>query len=569
MKNPKAGEDGLQLKKILAPALLGAAAVTASVMIFVFSGHESIKADAGHAVDAAAAVSSEAETVTTTASVSVTSATASTSVPAGTSGTAGTTKKSASSTKKTTAETSETTSAKKKTTKKTTAESSDAETKSAKKTTTTAAPAETEAVTESTAKKTTKKTSKTTTEKVTTTTAKKTSKTTTTTPPPKQEENLSEGISKIELGSGRVIINYSQQKAMWVSLFEMEELIKGRTAEQFRYNFDQLCRNCKSIGVNTLYVHARALGDAFYQSKLYPWSEYVSGTVGRSPGFDPFKIVTEVAHSYDLSVHAWINPYRLGTPAEMKATPSGYLIKEWFDHPDKYPGYVVYSETYGKYWLNPGIASVRSLITKGAKELIGGYDIDGLHIDDYFYPLTEEYFDEAEYKAYLSAGGKMSLNNWRMNNCNLTVKSLYDAVKAQSNALVFGIAPQGNYENNYNYMYADVSLWLSQPGYCDYLAPQVYFGYKNQWKPFASTLKQWASLPRDESVSLVIGIAPANMELNDEYADDVGIIARQIKDSFSYNAGAALYRYDSLFAPANGFTYRAAREVEEIAKAMK
>ena len=298
----------MQLKRILAPALAGAAAVTAAVMIFVFSGQESIRADAGHAVDAAAAVSSEAETVTAAASASVTSASSSASVTAGTSetsGTSATTKKSAASTKKTTAETSGTTSAKKKTTKKTTAESSDAETKSVKKAaTTTAAPAETETVTEKTTKKTTKKTSKTTTAKVTTTTAKKTSKTTTTTPPPKQEEILPEGMNKVVLGSGRVIINYTQQKAMWVSLFEMEELIKGRTAEQFRYNFDQLCRNCKSIGVNTLYVHARALGDAFYQSKLYPWSEYVSGAVGRSPGFDPFSIVTEVAHSYELSVHA-------------------------------------------------------------------------------------------------------------------------------------------------------------------------------------------------------------------------------------------------------------------------
>ena len=546
----------MQLKRIIMPVIIGAAAAAASVTAFVSFDADSIRADAGGYAETSA-VTTVSQTTEASSSVTTTASSAATTVTSASSSA----KKTSASTKKTAAKTTES-SAAKKTTKKTVSGTASAEKSVEKTTTTVMAALEIQKVETTTTKKTTAK------KKTTTTAAKKTEKAaTTTTPAP--EKILPEGMVKTETGSGRVIINYSQQKAMWVSLFELESMMKGQSESQFRYNFEQLCRNCSSLGINTLYVHARGLGDAFYESKLFPWSEYASGKVGRSPGYDPFKIITQTAHSYDLSVHAWINPFRCGTPSEMSATPDGYLIKQWYNDPDRYLEFVSYSEFYGKYWLNPGIGSVRSLSAKGVKELVSGYDIDGIHIDDYFYPTEETWFDEATYRNYYMAGGKLSLRDWRLWNCTQTVKSIYDTVKAENSALVFGIAPQGNYENNYNYMFADVALWLSQPGYCDYLAPQIYFGYENPWKPFANTLAQWASLPRDSSVQLVIGIAAANMELKEEYYNDVGIIARQIKDSFSYGAGTAIYRYDSLFAPAEGYGYRAARETEEIRQALK
>ena len=558
----------MQLKRILAPALLGAAAVAAAVTVFVSFDSESIRTDAGKYVDAAVTVTTRASE---TAPSSASSAAAGTVSETAVTSASASAKKTAVSTKKTTAKTTAA-AASKKTTKKTAAEDPSSVEKSVEKSAATVMAAleiqkvETTVTKKTTAKKTDAK--KTTATKKTTK-ASAAAKATTTTTAPAPEEILPEGMVKTKTDSGRVIINYSRQKAMWISLFELESLMKGVSETQFRYNFDRVCRNCSGLGVNTLYVHARPLGDAFYESKLFPWSEYASGSVGRSPGYDPFKIITEVAHSYSLSVHAWINPFRCGTASEMKATPDGYLIKQWYNDPYKYPEFIAYSEFYGKYWLNPGIASVRSLISKGVKELVSGYDIDGIHIDDYFYPTEEGWFDEVTYRNYTNAGGKLSLRDWRLWNCTQTVKGIYETVKAENSALVFGIAPQGNYENNYNYMFADVALWLSQPGYCDYLAPQIYFGYNNRWKPFANTLYQWASLPRDKSVQLVIGIAAANMELQDEFYDDAGIVARQINDSFSYGAGAAIYRYDSLFSPADGYEYRAAREAEEIKKVLK
>ena len=364
-----------------------------------------------------------------------------------------------------------------------------------------------------------------------------------------------------------VAVNYAVPKAMWLPCFTLEPMMKGKTAAQFTENFRAACLNAKSLGVNTLYVHVRAFSDAFYQSEIYPWSRYCSGTVGASPGYDPLSIMIDVAHRNGLSIHAWINPYRADFKANLDKTPGNYLVKQWYSKPNAYMQYVTYAEDYGSYWLNPGYPAVRELIFRGAEEIVSHYNIDGIHIDDYFYPTTESSFDNIPYASYNSG---MKLEEWRLSNCTATVKGLYDTVKAANPSALFGIAPQGNYDNNYAYMYADVGLWLSKNGYCDYIMPQVYFGYEHKYKPFKETVQSWTSLKRSPSVKLYIGIAPANLWLNSEYENRTGIIGDQIKDSFALGAsGVALYSYDSLFAPPDGKKKRASDEIAAVKAALK
>lgn len=541
----------MALKKITVSAALAVLTVAASVTVFMCFDSSALKTAVAEEPSPAetqdSSLPEEEVTVTTTTTPAVTTVTA-VSTTSSTGGTTATTSVTTAASKTTTAATTKKTA--KKTAKKTTAEVPEAAQQVTEKAETVAAEVKTAASTTAKKKTTTKAASAT---KATTTTAKATS----TTPP---------ALRETEVESSRKVINYQTQKAMWVTLFDLNRMLEGRSEAQFKESFGKLCSDSKALGINTLYVHARALGDAFYQSSWYPWSAFASGTVGVSPGFDPFKTVTECAHTFGLSVHAWINPYRCGTPEQMEQMPEGYLIKKWYDDPDKYPEYISYAPDYGKYWLNPGIPAVRELIARGVEELVSNYDIDGVHIDDYFYPTTETWFDAAAYQKY---GSGMTLSQWRLFNCTATVKYMYDCVKAADPSLVFGIAPQGNYENNYAYMYADVSLWLSQAGYCDYVAPQIYFGYNNRWKPFASTLAQWAALPRDKSVTLVIGIAAANMELDDEYYNDVGIISKQIRDSLTSADGIALYSYASLFTPGSGYEDRAASERVYVKKALQ
>ncbi|MBR1393145.1 MAG: family 10 glycosylhydrolase [Ruminococcus sp.] len=363
----------------------------------------------------------------------------------------------------------------------------------------------------------------------------------------------------------RTVINYTTQKAMWVSVFELNRILQGKTQAQFTQGFREICNRSKAMGINTLYVHTRPFGDSFYPSNLFPWSAYVTGTFGRSPRYDPLKIMVDTAHSCGLSVHAWINPYRVSSLTNIYSAPDSYLVKKWLKDPASYPEYVSYAEVYGTYWLNPGIPEVRSLIIQGVKEIVNNYEVDGIHIDDYFYPTNDTSYDAAAYAKY---GGGKTLTQWRLFNCTATVKAIYDTVKAADGRLLFGISPQGNYENNYLYLYADVDLWLSQKGYCDYLCPQVYYSYDFETKPFKDVLSQWASLPRAEGVKLLIGLAPANIWLSKSFYDQTGIIGSQITDSLAVANGVALFRYDSLYADA-GSVFRADNEINAITKALK
>lgn len=385
---------------------------------------------------------------------------------------------------------------------------------------------------------------------------------TTTTPPPTTTAPIVTELQEPD----RLIINYKKQKAMWFPVMDLQSMIEGKTEWQYRTAFEKACQNCCELGINTVYFHARPFADAMYKSTVFPWSRYASGTPCRSPGYDPLEIAVEICHKYELSIHAWINPYRVGFEYDLLAAPDSFIVKKWYQDPSAYPDYVSYVEETGKIWMDPGRPEVRTLIVMGVKEIVENYEVDGIHIDDYFYPTTEDWFDDSSYAKY---GGGLSLKDYRLRNCTVTVKAIYDAVKAVDKDLVFGIAPQGNYENNYAYMYADVALWLSTPGYCDYLAPQMYFGYEHQYKPFLTVLQQWAALPRDKSVSLIIGIAAANIELQDEFNDNKGIIASQIRDGFKYATGIALYRYDSLYDPAPGYEQRAASERVYIGNALR
>lgn len=426
-----------------------------------------------------------------------------------------------------------------------------------------------------TTKKTTKKTTtaepedtapETTTEAVTEaeTTTKKKKKTTTT---PAETEPVAEAeegkiVASADAAPAVVSdgdrINFSNQKAVWVPCMYLNTLMGWRSEDQFRAAFEQVCDNAKAIGVNTLYVHARAFSDALYASSIFPWSKWVTGTVGADPGYDPLQVMIDCAHSRGLSFHAWINPYRAETPDDMNSLPDSFIVKKWYSDPYTYPEYVQYVSSTGWCWLNPGIPAVRELIYDGVAEIATRYNVDGLHIDDYFYPSTEASFDDNAYATY---GGGLNLSDWRLSNCSETVANIYKTIKNIDGDILFGVAPSGNIEADYLVQYADVYRWAAEPGFLDYIAPQIYFGYYNSYSPFLQRLQQWAEMPRHSGAAFVVGLAPANISLVEEYTETAGIIASQIRDSYAYGAdGVALYSYTSLFAPDSGYEDKTSAE---------
>lgn len=380
-------------------------------------------------------------------------------------------------------------------------------------------------------------------------------------------DKQSENVGRTPSANEYTPLNFETQKAVWISYIDLAPMLTGKSEKEFRHDFEQACENIKGLGCNTVYVHVRAFGDAYYSSKLFPWSKGVCGNIDLKPDFDPLEIMIDCSHESGLSFHAWINPLRCETEVNIQKISDNFKIRQWYDNPEKYDEYLVKVREDDFYWLNPAISDVRRLIADGVKEIVENYKVDGIHMDDYFYPTTEKYFDAG---AYVEAAVQVTLDEWRLDNCSQMVREIYKTVKTYNSEILFGISPQGNIENNYAYMFADVKLWASTEGYLDYIAPQIYFGYENKAKPFADTIIEWSNLVACKEVSLVIGLAPYKIRDDVEFAEDVGIISEQISDSFDMDNcnGVALYNYINLFGIDDDVSSRMSDERKCISKTL-
>lgn len=333
-----------------------------------------------------------------------------------------------------------------------------------------------------------------------------------------------------------VPLNFETQRAVWITYIELNEMLSDGE-ENYRSRIERAFDNISSLGCNTVYFHARAFGDAYYDSRLYTANELICGQDGRAE-YDPLSIAVKAAHERGLSLHAWINPLRCADDRRMELMQG--TLYEWYCG-----GEYMWRDENGIYWLDPAYEQVRSLIADGAAEIALNYDVDGIHIDDYFYPTTDESFDKSSYAAY---GGGLPLNEWRMKNCSDMVGEMYSAVKTADSRILFGVSPAGNLLNDREKLFADVEKWCTEDGYLDYVAPQIYFSYDNAVCPFAQTLAQWQDIAADKT--MVCGLAVYKLEDGGEFEGQTDIIARQIADLDG--GGYALYSYRSLFESSAG-----------------
>lgn len=329
------------------------------------------------------------------------------------------------------------------------------------------------------------------------------------------------------------------------------------SASAFRAAIGEAYDNCVSLGLNTVYVHVRSHADAYYNSSLFPYTKYLSG------GFDALEIMVEEAHKRELSFQAWINPLR-GCAVSDVSRETGYKMGEWIGDGKR----VV--NVNGTYFFNPAYDEVVRLISDGAREIVANYDVDGLHIDDYFYPTTDASFDSAAF----SASGFAKLSDFRFANCDNMVKSLYSAVKESNPNAIFGVSCQGNLQNNYNSMYADVKKWCSDSGYIDYIMPQIYFGFDNAAQPFAECVNTWNNIAASGKIPLIVGIAASKIGHSDSWAGtgkdewitDKDILKRQFLESAEQSeyGGAVFYSYRSLFAPSADVKAQVDEEISSL-----
>ena len=175
-------------------------------------------------------------------------------------------------------------------------------------------------------------------------------------------------------------LNYDEQKAIWFSYIDMAEFISGKSKSEFKKEVDSALENVCNAGFNTVYIHVRAFEDAYYRSKLFPKTSYLG-----TNDYDPLKIIISKAHKLNLSVHAWINPFRCASEEGLKSTSDTYPIKKWYNDKEKIGTYVVNVKDDEHLWLNPAYDDVRQLVADGVTEIVENYNVDGIHFDDYFY----------------------------------------------------------------------------------------------------------------------------------------------------------------------------------------
>lgn len=357
----------------------------------------------------------------------------------------------------------------------------------------------------------------------------------------------------------------NEVRGVWLSYYEMDTLLKGKSKEEFRKAFSKVCQGLSQDQMNTLFIQVRPFGDALYKSSVYPTSYLVTGTEGDVLSFDPLTIMVEEAKKNKLKIEAWVNPYRVRINSIKAPISETNRANTWLRD-----GSNRVVQTSGGIFYNPSDAEVRKLVVSGVKELVKNYALDGIHFDDYFYPTTAASFDKPEYDAYLKAGGKMSLADFRRYQINLMVKEVYTACKSGKKPVRFGISPQGLIKNNYDSQYADVEKWVKNKGYVDYICPQIYYGFKNSKAPFEKILGEWNELTKNAKVDVYIGLAPYKIGVNDKYAGtgkeewltDSKILANMVKQSRTITKykGVILFRYDNLWNPSEALKSTAEAE---------
>lgn len=298
----------------------------------------------------------------------------------------------------------------------------------------------------------------------------------------------------------------SYLRAVWLSQFDMQPVYRDgneqRDEQSFREVVSTILQTLKKDGFNTVFLQLRPNGDSMYESEVYPLSKYVAGVYGGSISYDAVSIFVTAAKEQGISVHGWINPLRLVTPEEMEQIPKGYAVRDWYDADS---GQVKLYD--GRLYLDPSYDEVRELIAAGVSEILAKYNLDGIHMDDYFYPTTEEAFDEEEF----GKSGFKILGDFRRDNINKTVSLLYDT--AHTYGKIFGISPAGNLDSLADGYFADAKKWCAEAGYIDYILPQLYFGFENKYCPFDYMVERWAGVVTCESVDLYIGLGASKAVL--------------------------------------------------------
>jgi len=362
----------------------------------------------------------------------------------------------------------------------------------------------------------------------------------------------------------------SEMRGVWVaSVYNLDyPTIQTTNSETLKNEAIEILDSVKDLGITTVFLQVRPTADALYNSDLFPWSRFLTGKNGLMPenNFDPLAFWTQEAHKRNLELHAWINPYRVTKNGDEEYQ---NISK---DSPAKKNSSWVIRYSDGNYYFDPGISEVRELVVDGIVEIINNYEIDGIHMDDYFYPGTS--FDDANtFEKY--SNGFTNIDEWRRNNVDLLIKSISDEINKIDSNIEFGISPAGiwaNKNNNelgsdttgtesYYQHYADTRKWALEE-WIDYIAPQVYWEVGHKTADYKTLVEWWSKTLENCKTKLYIGLA--DYKTIDVKKNSVWYQGKEISNQLKLNdscdniSGEIHYRYASLISDKN--LYNAIKE---------
>ncbi len=293
---------------------------------------------------------------------------------------------------------------------------------------------------------------------------------------------------------------------------------RGMPAEKLKQNLIGQLNSLQKAGINAVIFQVRPEADALYASRLEPWSRFLTGVQGKAPEpyWDPMQFMIDECHKRGMEFHAWINPYRTKTTLKSELAPNHvyHIHPEWF-------------VTYGdQLYFDPALPESRRHICMVVSDIVSRYDVDAIHMDDYFYPYPvkgKDFPDDASFARF--GGGFSNKGDWRRSNVNVLIKKLHETIREIKPWVKFGVSPFGIYRNgssdplgsktkglqNYDDLYADVLLWARE-GWIDYNIPQIYWQIGHPVADYETLVKWWAR--NTENRPLFIGQSVMNTVRN-------------------------------------------------------
>lgn len=342
------------------------------------------------------------------------------------------------------------------------------------------------------------------------------------------------------VGGGENPGSAADLRGAWIaSVFNLDwpsAAATGKEALQ-KQEYTAMLDKFQSMGLNAVFMQVRPAGDALYRSSLVPWSKVLTGKQGTDPGYDPLQFLIEETHRRGMQFHAWFNPFRASTDTKTDTLAESHVA---IQHPD----WIV--TTGSVRYINPGIPEARQHIIDTIMEVVNGYDIDGVHLDDYFYPSSGVFSDDATFVLH-NPNSILLKADWRRDNINTFVRDLGTSIHAAKPGVSFGISPFGVWRNAatdltgsdtkasvtaYDSMYADVRTWIRQ-GWIDYVAPQIYWSMSYSAARYDKLVDWWSAEVAGRPVKLYIGHAVHKVGTTETGWKNPDEIVNQLK----YNLG--------------------------------